>query len=310
VAAYVTCASCGARIKADRDRCLRCFEILVAAPEPKLIERLTPEQQRLVAGGAAVAVLLIGVLAWRNRPTPVDAAAAAQAGRPGAAWNGNADRPQAAAATERPATAHVAPPGAFLDTSRAATASFLTGNLQQARAQFEAALEIKPDDPEALNSIGQILDRQGDINGAIARFEKAISIAPDRWAYHFNLAHAVGRQGDWARAADEYREAVRLFPDDYATQFNYALALQRGGDPASAIAEFEKAIRLAPAEASFHLALGNSLQAVGRLAEARTAFETYLQMEPSAPDAVKVKAHIERLSTAISAKSAAPSGSP
>jgi Flp pilus assembly protein TadD len=306
VATFVTCAACGARIRADRERCLRCFEILVAAPEPRLIERLTREQQRLLAGGAAVAVLLVGLLAWRNRPTPLEATAPAQAGQQGAAWNGNAAGPLPAAAAPRPASAHVPPPGAFLDTSRAGTASFLTGNLQQARDQFEKALEIKPDDPEALNSVGQILDRQGDIPGAIARFEMAISIAPDRWAYHFNLGHAVGRQGDWTRAADEYREAVRLFPGDYATQFNLALALQRAGDPESAIPEFEKAIRLAPAEASFHLALGNSLQSVGRLPEARKAFETYLQMEPSAPDAGKVKAHVETLTAAINARPAAP----
>jgi tetratricopeptide (TPR) repeat protein len=305
VATVVTCAGCGARIRADRERCLRCEQILVAAPEPPRIQRLTPEQQRYAAGAAVAVVVLVGVLAWRNRPAVVDDTAPAQAYQPRTAA-ANATAAPRAATTSRPASAHTAPPGAFLDTSRAATASFLTGNLQQSREQFEAALQIKPDDAEALNSVGQILDRQGDITGAIARFEKAISIAPDRWAYHFNLAHAVGRQGDWTRAADEYREAVRLFPDDYATQFNYALALQRGGDPASAIPEFEKAIRLAPAEASFHLALGNSLQAAGRLPEARKAFETYLQMEPSAPDAGKVKAHIETLSAAISARPATP----
>jgi tetratricopeptide (TPR) repeat protein len=309
VATYVTCAGCGARIRADRERCLRCFEILVAAPEPKLLERLTPEQKRLAAGAAVVAVLLVGVLAWRNRPTPIDAAAPAQSLQPRAAGRGAAAGPNPASAAARPSTAYVAPPGAFLDTSRAATAAYLTGDLQGARAQFEAALEHKPDDPEALNNIGQILDRQGDLVGAVARFEKAISIAPDRWAYHFNLAHAVGRQGDWTRAADEYREAARLFPDDYATQFNLALAVQRTGDAQAAIPEFEKAIRLAPAEASFHLALGNSLQAAGRLPEARKAFETYLEMEPSAPDAAKVKAHIEVLSAAISARAPAP-GSP
>jgi Flp pilus assembly protein TadD len=306
VATYVTCAACGARIKADRERCLRCFEILVAAPEPKLIERLTAEQQRLVAGAAVVAVLLVGVLAWRNRPTPIDAAAPAPAGRPGGAWNGAAAGPPPASATARPSTAYVAPPGAFVDTSRAGTAAFLTGDLQGARQKCDAALAHKPDDPEALNSIGQILDRQGDLEGAGARFEKAISIAPDRWAYHFNLAHTVGRQGDWTRAVDEYREAARLFPDDYATQFNLALAVQRSGDAQAAIPEFEKAIRQAPAEASFHLALGNSLQAAGRLPEARKAFETYLEMEPAAPDAAKVKAHIEVLSAAISARALGP----
>ncbi len=305
MATYVTCAACGARIRADRERCLRCFEILVAAPEPKLLERLTPEQKRLVAGAAVVAVLLVGVLAWRNRPTPIDDGGAGTSAT-GAAGSGAAAGPPAASAVARPSTAYVAPPGAFLDTSRAGTAAFLTGDLRGAKAQFEAALEHKPDDPEALNSIGQILDRQGDLEGAVARFEKAISIAPDRWAYHFNLAHTVGRQGDWTRAVDEYREAARLFPDDYATQFNLALAVQRSGDAEAAIPEFEKAIRLAPAEASFHLALGNSLQAAGRLPEARKAFETYLEMEPSAPDAAKVKAHIEVLSAAISARAPAP----
>ena len=80
------------------------------------------------------------------------------------------------------------------------------------RREFEAALELKPDDPEALNSIGQILDRQGDLEGAVARFEKAISLAPDRWAYHFNLAHSVGRQGDWTRAVDEYRGSGPAVP--------------------------------------------------------------------------------------------------
>jgi Flp pilus assembly protein TadD len=89
-----------------------------------------------------------------------------------------------------------------------------------------------------------------------------------------------------------------LFPDDYATQFNLALAVQRSGDAGAAIPEFEKAIQLAPAEASFQLALGNSLQAAGRLPDARKAFEKYLEMEPSAPDAARVKAHIEALSAA------------
>jgi len=307
VADFVTCAACGARIRADRERCLRCEQILVAAPVPPRIQRLTPEQQRFAAGAAVVAVVLMGALAWRNRPTGIHDAAPAQSVRPPAA--AAAAAPTGSPAANRPATAWNAPPGAFLDASRAATAAFLTGDLQRSKDQLETALEQKPDDPEALNSIGQILDRQGDIAGAIVRFEKAISIAPVRWAYHFNLAHAAGRQGDWTRAADEYREAVRLFPDDYATQFNLALALQRGGDAEAAIPEFEKAIRLAPAEASFHIALGNSLQAAGRLPEARKAFQTYLEMEPSAADADKVKAHIEALSAAISAKGAAAPGS-
>ena len=293
----VTCAACGARIKADRERCLRCHEILVAAPEPPRVQKLTPGQLQAVAIATGVAVLLVGAIAWRNRPAPAHEDAQAHGSAPVAAETRQVVAPPTST-TAAGGNAWVAPPGEALDLSRAGTAAFLTGDLQGAKARFERALELKPDDAEALNSVGQILDRQGDIAGAVERFEKAITIAPDRWAYHFNLAHAVGRQGDWTRAVDGYREAVRLFPEDYATQFNLALALHRLGDDQAAIPAFERAIQLAPAEASFHLALGNSLHAVGKLAEARKAFETYLEMEPTAPDAGKVKAHIAALSGA------------
>jgi tetratricopeptide (TPR) repeat protein len=294
----VTCAACGARIRADRERCLRCHEILVAAPESPRVQKLTPGQLQALAATAGVAVLLLGAVAWLNRPAPAHEDAQAQRSAPVAA--GEASRVTAPPPATRVAggNAWVAPPGEALDLSRAGTAAFLTGDLQGAKERFERALEIKPDDAEALNSVGQILDRQGDIAGAIERFEKAIRIAPDRWAYHFNLAHAVGRQGDWKRAVDEYREAIRLFPEDYATQFNLALALHRLGDDAAAIPAFERAIQLAPAEASFHLALGNSLQAVGKLGEARKAFETYIELAPNAPDAGKVRAHIAALNGA------------
>lgn len=255
----------------------------------------------MVAAGSLV-VLLMGAIAWESRPVPVDdlqqthRPLAAAAGLSGAVSSTSGD-----SATPLPAV----PPasGEFLDLSRAGTAAFLTGDIEKAKAQFEGALERKPDDPETLNSIGQILDRQGDVPGAVARFEQAIQLAPDRWAYHFNLAHASGRLGEWERAVDEYREAARLFPEDYATQFNLGIALRRLGNDKAAIPEFEKAIKLAPAEASFHLELGSCFQSVGKLADARKAFETYLEMEPSAPDAEKVKAHIEALA-ASSAQSA------
>ncbi len=298
---FVTCAACGARIQSDRDRCLRCNQILVAAPEPPRIQKLTGIQQRLMAGAAVIAILMVGALAWLNRPESIHDDA--QADRPAPSLSQTAAAPASApSAPGADRSNSVAAPGEFLDLSRSATAAYLSGDLQKARQQFESALERKPDDPEALNNIGQILDRQGDVAGAIERFELAIKLAPDRWAYHFNLAHAVGRQGDWERAIEEYREAARLFPEDYATQFNLALALHRVGNYPAAIVAFEAAIQLAPAEASFHLALGNTLQAAGRLPEARKAFETYLKMEPNAPDAGKVKAHVQALTAATGAQ--------
>ena len=294
---FVTCAACGARIRPDRPRCLRCNEPLESASQVS-VEAPSGSRGRIFAVGGVAALLILG-LAWYLRPGDAGQRGASAAPSAASAGNASPSSPTDSAEPRRAGQPFAAPE--YIDITRAGTAAFLSGDMVAARQQFETALERKPDDPEALNSLGQVLDRAGDIPGAIARFERAIQLAPDRWAYHFNLAHALGRLNQWQRATAEYREASRLFPDDYATQFNLAMALVRQGNPGAAIPELERAIKLAPAEASFHLALGNSLQSVGRIADARRAFETYLEMEPNAPDAAKVKAHIEVLSAAASA---------
>src|SRR5215475_6144723 len=62
---FVICASCGARIKANRERCLRCEAPLVAWQNPELL----PSWLQRWGGGtlvfgtlAAVILLLVGVM--------------------------------------------------------------------------------------------------------------------------------------------------------------------------------------------------------------------------------------------------------
>src|SRR5688572_6943690 len=289
---FTICAACGARISANRTHCLRCHAPLPApSPEGQAPARSTSRPPMAAIAGA-VGLLVAGLL-WLSWPltggqTPSILPAA---------------HATPAASRHAPVAARTAevPPSAaetFLDSRRAASAAFASGDFQRARAGFEQALRTNADDPEALNGLGLTLERAGDIQGAVARFERATALDGDKWAYHFNLAHALGRLPDWERAIAEYRRAAQLFPTDYATQFNIALALQKKGDDREAIPEFEKAIALAPGEPSFHLALGNSLAKAGRLTDAQRAFGQYLELEPESPDAAKVKAHIDNLGAA------------
>lgn len=305
---YVVCAACGARIKADRTHCLRCEAPLPARSPARAASAPSDRRTRLVAAaGAAVGLCVVGLL-WLNRPSttgiqippPVAPLPAnVQASVPGGA-------PASVAGAETPTLA----PVTFLDSSRAADAAFNSGNFQNARVHFEDALQKNPNDPEALNSLGLTLERVGDIPGAIARFERAVDLAADKWAYHFNLAHALVRQSNWDRAVAEYRRAAELFPEDYATQFNLAMTLQKQGDDRAAIPEFEKAIALAPGEPSFHVALGNSLAKTRRFTDAQREFRLYLELDPAAPDAAKVKAHIQTLAAAAAPPPAAPPATP
>lgn len=284
----IVCPSCGTRIKASRERCLRCNQLLRAAP-PRVAFRLSRGQTLIVATLASLVALATMVILWNPEPPQVDDVARPPLSSPSA--------PVAAAATATPDEPPNGVPsnGGFIDAARVGTAAFATGNFEASRVAYEEALAKRPDDPEVLNRLGQALERLGQVDDAVARFERAAALAPENWVYHFNLAHAVGRLGQWDRAAAEYREAGRLFPDDYATQYNLAMALHKKGDDQAAIPEFEKAIQLAPGEPSFHVSLAISLEKVGRTTDAIREYHAYLEMAPSAPDAGRVKAHIDAL---------------
>jgi Flp pilus assembly protein TadD len=292
--AYVVCRFCGARIRADRGRCLRCGEVLEAAQvvegPPTLQEWLQTVNLRNVALGAVavIGVLVAAALFFDPRPTPVTNA-------------------RAVPAAARPAAAPVAPrtiqpdgllaPATVADSVRFGSAAFSSGDFTAARIRYQQALLKKPDDAEALNGLGLVMEREGQVQDAIAQFTRAATVSPNNWAYRFNLAHALGETGDWGRAIDEYRAAATLFPDDYATQYNLALALHKKGDDEGAIPEYRKAIAMAPGEPSFHLSLGTSLEKTGKIGDAQREYQQYLDMNPAAPEAEKLRAHLKTMGT-------------
>jgi Flp pilus assembly protein TadD len=293
-AGYVICAACGARIKAGRIRCLRCGEEL-RAREPEAASQPVEERRGgssgtllvLGVGGTLAVIGLVAIVSQaRTEPTPLTVSRAAQS-QPSAPLHGAAQRPSSGIATFEPTT--------VLDSRRAGTASFATGDFEAARASYQKAVDKNPNDPEALNGLGQSLVRLGRLEEAVAAFERAVASSPDTWTYRFNLARAFGLLGQWDRAIDGYREAIRLFPDDYATQYNLAMALHKKGDERGAVAAFQKAIDLAPSEPTFHISLGVSLEKLGRVADAVREYRVFLEMDPDSPDAPKLKSHIDAL---------------
>jgi Flp pilus assembly protein TadD len=290
---FVLCSKCGARIKADREWCLRCHEQLVAYSRPNIL----PHWLRRIGGGTLIfgtvgllAVVLVVITLLDSSPQPVqDVARPAPA--PAATAPPRSETPIA------PGSIPVSriEPVAFLDASRRGTADFSNSDFAAARAKFEQALTNKPDDPEIANNLGLTLERMGQLDAAIARYAQAVQLDAKHWAYHFNLAHAVSMRQEWDRAIAEYRIARDLFPTDYATQYNLAMTLHRKGDEAAAIPEFEKAIGLAPGESTFHLSLGVSMEKAGRIGDAKREYQQYLDMAPSATDADKVRAHLQGL---------------
>jgi Tfp pilus assembly protein PilF len=118
------------------------------------------------------------------------------------------------------------------------------GQFEEAIAQYEPALRIRPDDPTAHNAIGGALFSTGHPQEAVRHFQAALQARPEYFAAHYNLGIALAEQGDFAAAADQLRAAVDLNPQDADAHANLGSALAELGRKSDAKAQFEQALRI------------------------------------------------------------------
>jgi tetratricopeptide (TPR) repeat protein len=282
----VTCGACGAKVREDRARCLRCGTELGA---PVLPARQVPTRAIAIVAGAIAFAGIAALVSSRPEGVTPAVTAAATATLPAEA----APSPARAVPNQR-----VVDPGVVsMDASRGGLAAYHRGDVAGSIEQFTAAVDANPGNADALNNLGQALVRAGRTREAIPYFDRAVAAADAVWAYHFNRARAYGELKEWTRAVAGYRDAARLFPDDYVTAFNLARALQSNGDLSGAIGQFERAIALAPGQSDFHLSHGYALETAARPRDAAAAYRRYLELEEMGPQAEKIKARIAQLET-------------
>jgi tetratricopeptide (TPR) repeat protein len=162
--------------------------------------------------------------------------------------------------------------------------SQLPGRLQDAAAQYEEALRIKPTYAEAHYNLGVVWSQlPGRLNDAITQYEAALRLKPDFAEAHNNLGLAwsqlPGRLND---AITQYEAALRLKPDYAEAHNNLGVVWsQLPGRLNDAAAQYEAALRLKPDFAEAHYNLGNVWsQLPGRLNDAAAQYEAALRLKP------------------------------
>ena len=103
-----------------------------------------------------------------------------------------------------------------------------------------------PGDPDLLNSLGVLLDREGKREAALLHYRRALAVAPDHAVAWSNLALVLATQGRHARAIACARVAVALAPDNPTTCLNLTAALYKSGDFASDLTVLDRLVRLEP----------------------------------------------------------------
>jgi lipoprotein NlpI len=117
----------------------------------------------------------------------------------------------------------------------------------QAIQDFDKAISLKRDTPEAFNNRGLAYEQKGDFDRAIQDYDQAIRLHPS-YASAFNnrgLIYAE-RKGDHDRAIQDFGEAIRLRADYAEALSNRAHSYYAKDDYDRAIQDYDHAIKLEP----------------------------------------------------------------
>jgi Flp pilus assembly protein TadD len=164
--------------------------------------------------------------------------------------------------------------------------------LDQALAQFEAAIQADPGFAEALNAKGVVLTRQGQYDQALALFEQAAGQQPEQLGFRLNVALAYYLKGDRQKADALYQQVVDLddaysglldlLDESEAAEESYRVAAgylqQEQLD--KALERLEQALQAAPDMADLHNLEGVVLTKRGEYDRAFAAFQQAGQRLP------------------------------
>jgi tetratricopeptide (TPR) repeat protein len=121
-----------------------------------------------------------------------------------------------------------------------------SGDNQGAIADYDQAIQIKPDYAEAFKNRGNAKSNLGDYQGAIADYDQAIQIKPDYALAYNNRGNAKKNLGDNPNAIADYDQAIKIKPDYASAYINRGLAKKNLGDKQGAIANYNQAIKIKP----------------------------------------------------------------
>ncbi len=159
-----------------------------------------------------------------------------------------------------------------------------------ALAQLQRQIQLKPDDVEAYQDLGNALQALGKLDEAKRAYSLAVEIQPDFAAAHANIGNICYLQGDLASAVEFYERAIAIairvlwcggagmLGGIYA---NLGNVRQQQGLLEEAVACWQEALSLAPnfGAGQLHWQLGNVLLSLGRYGEAIDCYEQLISLD-------------------------------
>ncbi len=160
-----------------------------------------------------------------------------------------------------------------------AKAYFEIGRLVEAFESYNNALQLDPENPDALNMVGVILLGWGRIDEAIRVFEKAVELHPDDYKLLNGYASALLQIGDIDKAISYFEKALE-FNTDAETLMNLGVAYAFNGNFVEAEKQYQRAIEIDPGNPKSYYLLGNVLMAQDQPQAAQSQYQKAVGLDP------------------------------
>ena len=156
------------------------------------------------------------------------------------------------------------------------------GKLDEAIAQFKAAIQLNPLYTEAHNKYMDIMLEKGKNSDIIAEYQAKVQQHPSNEVYYYLLGRALHDTDNQLR---EYKKAVEINPDYPWGHYGLGCVYLSQEMLGKAVTEYRAVIKIKPNHAESHFNLGNIYTKQDKLDEAISEYETTIKINLNHPDA-------------------------
>ncbi len=159
-----------------------------------------------------------------------------------------------------------------------------TADLQEAERILRGMVSADGSDVVSLTNLGKVLQDLGNLSEALARFQKALELSPDFDEAHFSMAFLLQHMEKYEDAIAHYRRVIAINPRFPGAYNNLGVLLGDTMRYDEALDCFDQVLRLAPqtTDAAWVLSnIGNILSLLGKADDAEQRYRQSLSIDPS-----------------------------
>jgi tetratricopeptide (TPR) repeat protein len=152
--------------------------------------------------------------------------------------------------------------------------------VDRALADYNKAIELDPKLAVAYNNRGLVYGDKGEVDRALADYNKAIELDPTLAVAYNNRGIVYKHKGEFDQALADYNKALELNPKNDAAYYNRGIVYHDKGELDRALADYNKAIELDPNYAAAYSDRGRVYYAKEELDQALADYSKAIELDP------------------------------